>query len=194
MFHVLEIEIPQNDRAYILVGNSPRISGPRQPSMSMTMREARGVTEAGRLILLSSLYDHIPLSLCSNPIPTALVPLSWASSLRFSERLMLPPSSPLESTLGVALQDYTAQTGTKLDGHPITETLKKCDSADSITSVLRDHARAFHEFEGDDGNVMKPIKCAVQVLYTLSTSAVSGEDIDVNLPVCSKSFISISSP
>ena len=24
--------------------------------------------------------------------------------------------------LGAALQDYTAQTGTKLDGHPITET------------------------------------------------------------------------
>jgi len=104
------------------------------------------------------------------------------------------PSSPLESPLGVALQDYTAQTGTKLDGHPITETLKKCDSADSITSVLRNHARAFHEFEGNDGNVMKSIKCAVQVLYTLSTTAVSGEGVSLNRPVCLKSFISIPSP
>lgn len=98
------------------------------------------------------------------------------------------PSSPLESPLGAALQDYTAQTGTKLDGHPITETLKKCDSADSVTSVIQNHARSFHEFEGDAGSVMKPIKYAVQVLHTLSTGAVSGEGISLNRPVCPTSF------
>jgi hypothetical protein len=89
-----------------------------------------------------------------------------------------PTSSPLEPPVDAALQDYTAQTATKLDSHPITEALKKCSSVNLVTSVLQNHAQAFHEFEGVDRRVMKPIKGAAQVLDALfNTGAVSGEGI-----------------
>ena len=90
-----------------------------------------------------------------------------------------------------ALQDYENQTGTKLDEHPLAEQLKSCDSIDSITSVLQEHARKFHEFRGEDGKIMKSLKCAVHVLYTLSTSTALGEGIGL---VCPKSPIAILYP
>ena len=90
----LKLKISQNNRVCILVGNSSRTSGPRQ--LSMAMREARGVTEAGRLTLLSSLRPHPTISLFRSNSHRTLVPLSWASSLRFSERVM-PPHPHLSS-------------------------------------------------------------------------------------------------
>ena len=98
-----------------------------------------------------------------------------------------PPSSPLELPLDDALQDHAAQTGSKLDSHPITKALKKCRPVDSITSVLENHAQGFHEFGGVDSRVMMPIKGAVQVLDALSTTgAVSGEGIGVKQPSMSE--------
>jgi hypothetical protein len=73
-----------------------------------------------------------------------------------------------------------------LDGHPITEALKQYSSVDSITPVLQNHSRAFHEFEGVDGRIMKPIKGAVQVLDALSTGAVSREGISSQQPSMSE--------
>src|SRR5260221_8026858 len=61
----------------------------------MTMREARGVMEAGRRTLLSSLQPHSTISLFRSYSHRTLVPLSWASPLRFSERFM--PSPPFAS-------------------------------------------------------------------------------------------------
>ena len=70
------------------------------------------------------------------------------------------------------MQDYADQTGTTLDDHPLAKLLETCDSVDSISSVLQQHARRFSEFRGDDGKIMKSIKRAVNVLYMLSTSSV----------------------
>jgi len=48
---------------------------------------------------------------------------------------------------------------------------------DSIISVLQDNARGFREFQGEDGKIVKSLKCAVHVLYALSTSTALGEGI-----------------
>jgi hypothetical protein len=95
-------------------------------------------------------------------------------------------SLPFQLLFNAALQDYANQTGIKLDEHPLAQQLDDCDSVDSITSVLQEHARKFHEFRGEDGKIMKSLKCAVHVLYTLSTSTALGEGIGL---VCRKSPI-----
>ena len=97
-------------------------------------------------------------------------------------------SSSFQPLFNAALQDYENQTGTKLDEHPLAKQLDSCDSVDSITAVLQEHAQKFQEFRGEDGKIMKSLKCAVHVLYTLSTSTALGEGIGL---VCPKSPIAI---
>ena len=98
-------------------------------------------------------------------------------------------SSSFQALFNAALQDYANRTGTKLDDHPIAKQLEKCDSVDSISSLLQDHARKFSDFQGEDGRIMKSLKRAVHVLYTLSTSTALGEGIGL---VFQKSLIAIS--
>ncbi|KAH9970343.1 hypothetical protein BJV74DRAFT_867298 [Russula compacta] len=100
-------------------------------------------------------------------------------------------SSHFRSLLGTALQNYERQTGTKLDDHPLFQRVKACDSVESITTVLREQARALHEFRGDDGKVMKSLKCAVDILNTLSTSTVLGEGIGLPFPPAKAIFAGI---
>lgn len=88
-----------------------------------------------------------------------------------------PESSRFQLLLEVALQDYEKQTGTRLVDHYFARQLETCDSVESITAILQEQAQAFREFRGDDGKVMKSLKCAVHVLYTLSTSTALGEGI-----------------
>ena len=88
-----------------------------------------------------------------------------------------------------ALQEYQTQTGTTLADHPLAEKLQHCDSIESITTVLQEQARAFREFRGGDGRVMKSLKTVVSVLYTLSVSTALDEVIGL---VCS--VISIGVP
>jgi hypothetical protein len=87
-----------------------------------------------------------------------------------------------------ALQDYQNQTGTTLPNHPLAEKLQYCDSVESVTAVLREQARAFTEFRGDDGKIMKSLKGVVSVLYTLSASTALGEAIGL---VCSNALMEI---
>ena len=97
-------------------------------------------------------------------------------------------------SLKFALHDYAKQTGTKLEHHPLTKKLKKCGSVGSIMSVLQDyqeHAKAFRKFRGDHGKIMRPMKRAVYVLFTLSSNMLLDEAVTL---VCPKSFISTPSP
>ncbi len=87
------------------------------------------------------------------------------------------PSESFRFLFEAALQDYEKKTGTKLVDHPLAKQLEKCDSVHSITSALQDQAQVFRKFQGDDGNVMKSLKCSVDVLYTLSTNTALGEGI-----------------
>jgi hypothetical protein len=104
-----------------------------------------------------------------------------------------PPSS-FQTLFSAALQDYERQT-TGLVDHPLTKQLKQCDSVDSITAILQEQARIFHEPRGDDGMFMKSLKCSVDILYTLS-GTVLGEGIGlVRLKTSNRStlFLTISS-
>jgi hypothetical protein len=76
-----------------------------------------------------------------------------------------------------ALQDYQNQTGTTLANHPLAEKLQNCNSVESVTDVLQEQARAFTEFRGGDGRIMKSLKAVVSVLDSLSTSIALGEVI-----------------
>jgi hypothetical protein len=86
-----------------------------------------------------------------------------------------PPSS-FQTLFSAALQDYERQTGTGLIDHPLAKQLERCDSVDSITAILQEQSRIFHGFRGDDGTLMKSLKCSVDILYTLS-GTVLGEGI-----------------
>lgn len=84
-----------------------------------------------------------------------------------------PPTSSRFSVLfESALHNYETQTGIKLAEHPGAEQLLKCDSVESVVALLQEQARAFSEFRGGDGRVMKSLKSAVSVLHTLSSSAL----------------------
>jgi hypothetical protein len=89
------------------------------------------------------------------------------------------PSSTFQVLFDTALQDYEKQTGTKLADHPLAKLLESCDTVDSITDFLQERTRAFSEFRGEDGKVMRSLKRIVHVLYNLSASTVLGEGIGI---------------
>ena len=82
-------------------------------------------------------------------------------------------SSSFRALFESAFQDYQIQTGTALASHPLSGKLQDCDSAQSVTTVLHDQARAFSEFRGDNGKITKSLKGIVSVLYTLSSSTAA---------------------
>jgi hypothetical protein len=87
------------------------------------------------------------------------------------------PSAPFLLLYNSALQDYTNQTKTNLVDHQFAKQLEKCESVDSISSLLGEQLKRFHEFRREDEKILKPLKCAIHVLQTLSTSTVLGEGI-----------------
>ncbi|KAN0107055.1 hypothetical protein V8E52_010563 [Russula decolorans] len=100
-------------------------------------------------------------------------------------------SSSFHSLFNAALQDYENQTGTSLIDHPFAKQLEACNSLDSISTILQDQAHIFREFRGDDGKLMKSLKCSVDVLYTLSSSTVLGEGIGLPFPPAKAIFAGI---
>src|SRR5579863_3502338 len=86
-------------------------------------------------------------------------------------------SSRFRALFDSALQDYQRQTSTTLSSHPLAEKLQHCNSVESVTAVLQEQARAFSDFRGGDGRIMKSLKTVVSVLYTLSENSGLGEAI-----------------
>jgi hypothetical protein len=104
---------------------------------------------------------------------------------------MSDPPTPLFAALfESALLDYEKQTGTRLTEHPLAQQLENCDSIESATAILHEHAGAFSEFRRSDGRIMKSLKSVVSVLHTLSTSSVLGVAIDLVLPIDMMSIFS----
>jgi len=103
---------------------------------------------------------------------------------------MSQPSS-LSSTFRVlfdaALQDYKDKTGNTLTDHPIAKQLETCESVNSITAILQEQARSFHEFRENDGMLMKALNSSVDVLCAPSISSALNEAI--GLVVRRKAFI-----
>ncbi len=125
--------------------------------------------------------------------PTLVLPQNQSSFLHYSSCTISDMSQhsstfPFQVLFNTALQDYESQTGTRLIDHPLAKKLESCNSVDSINVILQEQARIFHEFRGDDGKLMKSLKCSVGVLYTLSVSTLFGEGIGL---VCTKAFIEV---
>jgi hypothetical protein len=87
------------------------------------------------------------------------------------------PSPELKSLFDTALNEFEKRAGTNLVQHQIIDKLVNCQSADSVFHVLQEQAQAFRNFRRDDGKLMTWLKRTVNVLYTLSTSAVLGEGV-----------------
>jgi len=96
--------------------------------------------------------------------------------------MSLSPSTSFLLLYNSALQDYTTQTGTNLVDHPFTKQLEKCESVDSISSLLQENVRRFREFRREDGKITKSLKCAIHVLHTLSTGTVLGDIVGLVHP------------
>src|SRR6267142_3211624 len=94
-------------------------------------------------------------------------------------------ASQFLSLFEAALEDYRKQTGTRLVDHPLNAKLIKCDSVESITTVLQEQVQAFLKFQGDDCKVIKALKAVVHTLHSLSASTLLGEAIDL---VCLKAL------
>jgi hypothetical protein len=91
--------------------------------------------------------------------------------------MSINPSPELKSLFEAALNEFEKRAGANLVQHQIVDKLVNCDSADSVVDVLQEQARAFRNFRGDDGKLMRWLKRTVSVLYTLSASGLLGEGI-----------------
>ena len=92
------------------------------------------------------------------------------------------PSASFVLLYNSALEDYTNKTGTNLVDHQFVKQLEKCESVDSISSLLGEQLKRFREFRSADGKILKSLRCTVHVLHTLSTSTVLGEGIGLVRP------------
>ena len=81
-----------------------------------------------------------------------------------------------------ALRDYERQTGIALANHPLAEELQTCQSAESVTALLQEQARAFSKFRESD-KIMGSLKNVVSVLSKISATAALGQLEDFGM-VC----------
>jgi hypothetical protein len=79
-------------------------------------------------------------------------------------------SSHLRGLFEAALNDYKRQTGIELAEHPLAERLQDCNSAESVTAILREQAQDFKEFREKD-KVLKPLKKVLAILHILPSAA-----------------------
>jgi hypothetical protein len=87
-----------------------------------------------------------------------------------------PGSSHFQALFEAALRDYEKQTGITLAKHTFAEQLESCDSAESVTAVLNEQARAFNAFR--EGNkVTKLLKNVVSASCMLSACANLGQSV-----------------
>lgn len=96
----------------------------------------------------------------------------------FSESLVFEP-------LFRSVFEYEDQTGIHLVRHPLAVQFERCISVESVIEVLQEQARAFREFRREDNETITLLEQVVQILHTLSTTVVHGEDICL---VCQKLY------
>jgi hypothetical protein len=89
-------------------------------------------------------------------------------------------SSPFQALFEYALRDYEKQTGIPLANHPLAEQLQNCQSADSITALLQEQARAYGQFRGSE-KINKSLKSVVSALAKVSAAAL-GQAIGMVCP------------
>jgi hypothetical protein len=101
-----------------------------------------------------------------SPLPTSHFPSSCYMSHQSN-----PESSSLTTLFDSALQQYAKQTGKPWADHPLAKELEQCHSLESISDVIQKQAQAFTRSRGGDSRIVKSLKSAIPVLYTLSTNS-----------------------
>ena len=87
--------------------------------------------------------------------------------------------SNIQLLFETALREYEKQAGTNLLDNRLITRLQSCSSVDDISTVIQEHAQAFHKFRGSDGRAITWLKRTVHVLYTLSTSSALGAGVSL---------------
>jgi hypothetical protein len=87
-------------------------------------------------------------------------------------------SSTFQALFNTALQDYKDKTGSSLVDHPFAMQFQECDSVESITTILEEQARIFHEFR-DHGKLVNSLKRLVDVLCSPFFTTVLEKGIDL---------------
>jgi hypothetical protein len=87
-------------------------------------------------------------------------------------------SSSNFQVIAKALADYAEQTGLDLTKNPFADKLQNCNSAEAISELLQDRAKAFKEYR--DGN-RKLINCLNPLVHFFHTfSGILGESLAVS--------------
>jgi hypothetical protein len=89
----------------------------------------------------------------------------------------LSSSSTFQALLNTALQDYKGKTGSSRVDHPFAKQFQY-DSVESITTILKEQARIFHEFR-DHGKLVDSLKRLVDVLCSPFFTTVLDKGIDL---------------
>ena len=80
-----------------------------------------------------------------------------------------------------ALEDYKQQTGLPLAEHSLAERLQDCDTVDTVTATLCEHAQFFKNFQEKD-KVLKPLKKVLTILDRLPSAANFALAVDLVCP------------
>jgi hypothetical protein len=72
-----------------------------------------------------------------------------------------------------ALSDYAEQTGIDLTKNPFADELQNCDSANAISELLQDRAKAFKTYRDEHRKLINCLSPVVQFLHV--SSATLGE-------------------
>jgi hypothetical protein len=67
-----------------------------------------------------------------------------------------------------ALADYAEQTGIDLTENPFADKLQRCESAEDISALLQDRAKAFKEYRDGNRKLINCLSPVVQFLHTFS--------------------------
>ena len=78
------------------------------------------------------------------------------------------------SIFNAALESYKRKTKKDLASHPLLPTLRSCDSAEAILTVLRDQIPAFSKSQSGDDGLTKWVAPTVNVVYAFSAMLGQG--------------------
>jgi hypothetical protein len=78
------------------------------------------------------------------------------------------PSSYNFHLISKALSDYAIQTGVDLTTNPFADELHNCHSADAISQLLQDRAKAFKTYRDEHRKLINCLNPVVQFLHVFS--------------------------
>ena len=79
-----------------------------------------------------------------------------------------PSSSTSEATIGIALSNYTRQTGIDLTNDPLTVQIRNCDTPSAILDILQGKAWDFEEVRNGDVKLIEYLRPIIGGLHILS--------------------------